>query len=172
MTSWSTIRHKIGKGLNDPALINYGDKVKTAFSMQYRKFILEAKPEELEIKRSEQSISVNSGIGEYTIPLSVVFLSITEKDEIRLIPVTPDKFMNARNNTYLAPQSNEVMYYKDNNTLRFLTNRAQKGFVIYVQYVADFDFDKGTSMSEVAVSTVIEETINLLAGRYERSKAD
>jgi hypothetical protein len=172
MTSWATIRHKIGKGLNDPSLINYGDKVKTAFSAQYRNFVLNAKPEELEIERSEQVISISSGVGSYTIPLSVVYLGITEKDAIRLMPVTSDQFMKARNNTYLAPQTDEVMYYKDNNTLRFLANDSRTSFAIYVQFVADFDFNNGTSMSEVALGTIIEETINLLAGRYERSKAD
>ena len=171
-TSWDTIRKKIGKGLNDPNLVKYGSMAKTAFATAYRAYILEAKPEELEIQRSLQTIHLNNGKGSYKIPLSVAYIGITESSDIRLILETEKDYRRATNNSFLAMQKDEVAYYKDNNTLRFRADNDINSFTIYVQYVPDFDFDEGTSMSEIAISTIIENTINLLAGRYERNTTD
>ena len=167
MTTWSDIKLELGKKLGDPSGVKYGGILKNSFRSAYNQYVPKAPLEQLYLLQTGAEVSLQSMQGEYSIPVSCLFINISAPDysgdpnRKRFIQVTDSEYSLSVSNPIMKPTSSEVKWFKDNNKIRVLSDNRTLRFRF--NYLPDLDIDKiDTYISDDAIAVIMDMVVNSL----------
>jgi len=178
--TWNEIKFSLGKQLGDPDLVKYGGLLKDLFRDAYLRYIVKHPTEQNNLQQALTQIGLTEDVGSYTIPKSLIFINVSavpmsaDPKYKRYTEVEPEAFAIAFSNSISHPSSREVLWFRDSNTINFMSNNTTLKFRL--NYFPELNFgDIDGKISNSALASIIRNIVYSLTPKEasnERTDTD
>jgi len=165
--TWNEIKLELGKKLGDPSGVKFGGVLKNYFRAAYLKYVPTAPLEQLHLVNVSAAIQLSSMKGDYTILKNSLFINISASNfsdaesSRRYIEVTPSEYSLSATNPFMKPISSEVMWFRDGNIIRILSNN--DSITARVNYLPDLAFSSiDNNISDDAIAVIMNMVVETL----------
>jgi len=165
--TWNEIKLELGKKLGDPSGVKYGGVLKNYFRAAYLQYVPTAPLEQLKLFQFTLPFTLSNMMGEHPIPKSCLFINLSSSNfsdaesSKRFIQVTPSAYSLSVTNPAMKPSSSEVMWFRDGNALRVLSNN--ESITARINYLPDLIFSAiDNSISDDAIAVIMNMVVDTL----------